>query len=105
MAVAGFVGQFHAFAGCSKHNSVITNDIAASNRVHAYLAPGAGADNALTAVAHVVLVLQAGYFAEDFTEAFRGATGGIDLQMVVHFHDFEVKIGSEDFGGAPGEPE
>src|SRR5581483_4925410 len=52
------VRQFHALALRGKNHRVITDDIAASNCVHADLRARAFADNAMPAMSHIAVVLQ-----------------------------------------------
>lgn len=104
-AAAGFVGEFKAFAGGGVDDGVVADDVAAAEGVEADFAFGAFADVAVAAVGDVLLVGEVADFGEDFDEAAGGAAGGVDLLVVVHFHDFEIEGFAEDFGGLACEPE
>ena len=105
VATGSFVGEFDTFADGGIDHGVIADDIAAADGVHPDFVRSAFSDDAESAVADIVVVLEFANFGEDFCEPFCGAGGGVFFEAVMHFDDFEVERGAEDFGGFAREPE
>lgn len=104
-AVGSFVGEFDAFAWGGEDHRVIADDIATADGVEADFVGGAFADHAVASVADILLVLEVADIGQDFREFFGGTAGGIFFEAVMHFDDFEVEIGAENFGSFLGEKE
>ena len=96
-AVGSFVGEFDAFAWGGEDYGVIADDIATADGVEADFVWGAFADDAVASVADIFLVLEVADIGQDFGEFFGGTAGGIFFEAVMHFDDFEVEIGAENF--------
>lgn len=98
--------EFDSLAIRSEEHGVVTNDVTATERVHADFTRLAWTDVAQAAVGDVILISGAGFLVEDLEQAAGSPGRGIDLVLVMHLGDLDIEaVLSEHAGRLTGEPE
>lgn len=75
-----------------KHDGMVSDNIAAANRVHPDLMPGSRADVADPSVTDILVVIPAFDIRNDFRERDRRSARRIFFLVVVRFNDLNIEI-------------
>src|SRR5271163_4428915 len=87
--------KFETFGGAGEDHMMIADRIAAAQRGETDIAPAARAGYAVPGALLDLFELHPAARRRGSAERERGSRGGVDLAAMVHFHDFDVPVGTK----------
>ena len=105
IAAGCLVGEFDTFAVGGEKHGMVADDVAAADGVHADLMLRTCANDPLTAMTDIFVVIPALHTRDDFREADGSAAGSVFLFVVMGFDDLDIEPFGESLRGDFGKIE